>query len=135
MKKVILVLDDTRQRVDWLYSQIDISNVEVIWCKNCEEFLIKSKDKHDLLIMDHDLDEEHYGGYSSSSAPNGAMAAEAYENVFNSPCIIWSVNPEGAIRIDARLTSKGVFCVRVPFLGSNKEKLAALLKTILEEKK
>lgn len=109
----ILLLEDSEVRIDGLRAELNGLDVEIRATKHVDVFLKWSKERHDLVIFDHDLEPEHYlpeprDGYKG---PTGLDAARAYqpERYMLLGALVWSWNPEGARRIaDALSWQPGV---------------------------
>lgn len=116
-KKVVLVLEDTQERIDWIRSALP--ECEVKATKNVDEFVAWSTQPHCMAVFDHDLDEAHYGGYAAEQPLTGYDAATKYGG-FDQTLLVWSWNPIGAKRITALLAIRqdDTYVVQRPFATS-----------------
>ena len=115
-KLKILILEDEKKRVSFLKHALKSRNlfksVDIVWAISVEEFetLIKFNN-FDLIILDHDLGDSIFD-------LNGANAASLLTDS-NVPVIIWSVNFDGAKRIESILNSKNIVSRKLPFSKTN----------------
>lgn len=102
--KMILILEDDEIRIkvfkrflqDHVLYITDDTNIAVDFYR---------KNKIDVMFLDHDLAEEHYEGYSSSTKGTGADFARFLNDngFYGEDTIIHSFNPAGADNMKAFL--------------------------------
>ena len=138
MRPLIIVLEDDRERMDWL--RRTIIGVEILEYWSVNQFVAAINEHKDsgrlkLVIFDHDLgcippNAQWDGNYSSTTDPDGLTGTDAVRLVDNLPCaaLVWSLNSDGRKRMCHGLVSKCDGQVyNAPFLAQNKAKIAEVI--------
>lgn len=119
-RKTILVLEDMRERVDWLTAKFP--NAKVIWTKQVGEFLQEltrtNPDELALVVLDHDIGGP-FTGSTDTEGKTGMDAVRELEHTHGAPVIVWSINKDGWRLMVPTLIEKGVVAVSIPFLREN----------------
>lgn len=132
---MILVLEDTQARVDWLRlnTSCDIHHVSTV--ADFETAMLDDDFRPTLIILDHDL-----GNFGPSATPyargieadpdgrTGAEAVPAIPDSFSGHVIVWSWNPPAAKLMTKILQERGLKAQRIAF---GDEALKPCLDTIL----
>jgi len=109
----VLVLEDTQDRLDWLNDVLKNHDVEIVWCTKVMNFLQVSKERFDLIILDHDLGER---GPGDGEGLTGKQAAERMDVDRHIPVVVWSVNDIGAKEMVTILKERNYMAAWVPFM-------------------
>ena len=111
MKPCFVVLEDSPERVEWLKEAFP--DVRVVWAEEVNPFLqaVEKEEKSGALkaiIMDHDLGFYSRANDHDDEGYDGSDAANFLElKNWDTPILIWSMNPSGANRMAAILKEKG----------------------------
>lgn len=128
MTKVVLVLEDSPDRVEWLTKIVSPTPVE--HHESVVPFVeaLRTRAANDTLAMvvfDHDLGhmppDGMYGGFAMANYDrDGLCGADAAVSApaFDAPALVWSWNSDGAKRIVAELDGKAEVVCRSPFTRS-----------------
>lgn len=120
--KVVLVLEDTPSRINWLRERATSYGATVHSTAIVKEFLtlyqMHAKSDVRAIVLDHDL-----GGYLmpvSFQDPDGLDGIDAVEQMpfINAPVLIWSSNDDESPRMEQLLRGRGFNPVsRQPWYG------------------
>ena len=116
-KPIIVVLDDLKQRVDWLRSHVG-DRADISWDVTVSGFLNKLKAAEStgrlfLVILDHDLDfgvDKHQskGENMDRNGHDGRTAARQLTLSDKSiPVLVWSMNGHMALEMENILSKRG----------------------------
>ena len=116
-KPIIVVLDDLKQRVDWLRSHVG-DRADIAWDVTVSGFLNKLKAAEStgrlfLVVLDHDLDfgvDKHLskGENLDKNGHDGRTAARHLTLSDKSiPVLVWSMNGQMALEMENILSKRG----------------------------
>lgn len=102
MSKIILVLEDEIERIDWLKENLP-QNINITWCSDVGSFIhkkdeLEEKGNLDLFILDYSLGKKLNGLDAVKDMSTGCA-----------PVIIWSSHPK-AYDMFAELKLKNIEC-------------------------
>ena len=116
--RVLIVEDDENRMVG--FNKI-FADDEVHWAKNAYAGIrALKKGEYDLVMLDHDLADEHYGDLNAaaeSGKGTGQEVAQHMATMENPPpfAFVHSWNPAGAMAIELILATAGINTFRSPF--------------------
>lgn len=135
MRPLIIMLEDSIERVDWF--KHTIIGVDLLVFEVVKDFVEAVKQhtpggRLKLVIFDHDLGMRLPGNnsedYSKTTDPDGLTGHDAAKMLDALPCasLVWSLNSMGSMNIQRELDSKnGVHNIYdAPFLSGNKKRIA-----------
>lgn len=120
--KFIVVLDDMKQRVDWLKGRVG-DRATILWSTTVKGLLknlkaAESRGDLVLVLLDHDLD--IWSGRQDSKDKNGEDGTDAAKTLALSdksiPITVWSVNGRAAIGMEDILVKRGFNANRMMYL-------------------
>ncbi len=118
MRKRVLIVEDDETRCDWFRSRLAACDLEVT-CdagKACE---LLARNEYDLILLDHDLLEDHYWSDEPDDERTGyAVARWLADNPTrqrDALIVVHSLNYAGARRMVDLLRDSGRDAEHVPF--------------------
>ena len=128
MKKLLIVLEDASFRIEWLQDLFEKSDFEIWATLRIDDFLAQvqkasSEKRLGAVVFDHDLS---FLATVGGTDRNGNTAAKQIQCSLNTPMLVWSANPVGALDIEKTLKMRGFSQVsRLPFTSENLPRIAA----------
>jgi CheY-like chemotaxis protein len=123
LRKRVLIVEDDEARCDWFRSRLSGCDLDVT-CDVGEACELLAANEYDLILLDHDLREEHYFSDEPDDERTGyAVAAWLAARPGAQPLaqiVIHSLNYAGAQRMLEALAGAGfdAECVPFPYLQS-----------------
>lgn len=122
---MILLLEDSPERVRWLHSIFGVSST-LVHCESATEFAeVYERHAGDalLVILDHDLGEEGTfagaGGYGCAPVGNGMEAVRLMvSRPERPPVLVWSLNGPRRAEMVATLQGAGFTALDLPIVRS-----------------
>ncbi|MFL6227213.1 MAG: cyclic-phosphate processing receiver domain-containing protein [Pyrinomonadaceae bacterium] len=118
MGRRVLIVEDDPARCAWFRSRLADCELDVT-CSVEEAISWLGERVYDLILLDHDLREEHYFSDERDDERTGyAVAAWLAENAQTQPgasVIVHSLNYEGARRMLEKLLGAGFDAEHIPF--------------------
>jgi CheY-like chemotaxis protein len=123
LRKRVLIVEDDEARCDWFRRRLAACDIDLT-CDVGRACELLSENEYDLILLDHDLREEHYFSDDPEDDRTGyAVAAWLAARPDAQPTaqiVIHSLNYAGARRMCDALTAAGfdAECVPFPYLQS-----------------
>ncbi len=118
MRKRVLIVEDDETRCDWFRRRLAACDLDVT-CDVGEACELLADNEYDLILLDHDLREEHYFSNEPDDERTGyAVAAWLAAHPDAQPVaqiVIHSLNYEGARRMLEILLAAGFSAEHIPF--------------------
>ena len=114
----MLIVEDDESRCDWFRRRLAACDLDVT-CDVGEAFELLARNEYDLILLDHDLREEHYFSDEPDDERTGyAVASWLAARPGSQPAaqiVIHSLNHAGARRMLDALVAAGFDAECVPF--------------------
>jgi CheY-like chemotaxis protein len=114
----VLIVEDDAVRCEWFRHRLAACEMDVT-CDVGEAFELLARNEYDLILLDHDLREEHYFSDEPDDDRTGyAVAAWLAARPGSQPSaqiVVHSLNDAGARRMIAALTDAGYDAEYIPF--------------------
>ncbi|MFN2599113.1 MAG: cyclic-phosphate processing receiver domain-containing protein [Pyrinomonadaceae bacterium] len=114
----VLIVEDDETRCQWFRSRLPDRELDVT-CDVAQATAWLAERHYDLILLDHDLTEEHYFSDVRDDERTGyAVAAWLAAHPQSQPgaqVVVHSLNYEGASRMCALLTEAGYDAEHIPF--------------------
>ncbi len=118
MRKRVLIVEDDEVRCEWFRGHLSACDLEIT-CDTGEAVRLLAEKQFDLILLDHDLRDEHYWSDERDDEHTGyAVAAWLAAHPGAQPraeVVIHSLNYAGAERMLAALLAAGFDAECIPF--------------------
>jgi CheY-like chemotaxis protein len=118
LRKRVLIVEDDETRCDWFRRRLSACDIDLT-CDAREACELLARNVYDLILLDHDLRDEHYFSDEPDDERTGyAVAAWLAAHADSQPrtqIVIHSLNYTGARRMLEALTAAGYDAECVPF--------------------
>ena len=118
MRKRVLIVEDDEARREWFRGRLRDCDLDIT-CDVVEAVRWLAENEYDLILLDHDLREEHYWSDEPDDERTGyavaAWLAAHPETQTSAQIVIHSLNYAGAERMLAALLATGFEAECIPF--------------------
>lgn len=134
---IVLVLEDSVERMDWLDIALLGVDARVEWATSVRDFRAKlsaieqqseQREALRLFILDHDLGPSLSGHDEHGETGLDAARTLPTDLAGDVPALVWSVNDTGARAMHRELVGRGYAVRRMPFLRGNEDTLRAIVR-------
>ncbi len=138
---IVLVLEDSTERMDWLDKALLGTGACVEWATSVRDFFAKMyaieqqserREALRLIILDHDLGPSLSGGDEHGETGLDAARSLPTDLAGDVPALVWSVNDTGSRAMHRELVGRGYAVRRLPFLRGNEDALRAIVRGMVE---